>query len=145
MFSCLHPLRRVHPPPLWGQKLLAVCPSSEQGMCPELGNPWGSRGRNGLCKSRVGNTAVSVSAVVAWRKPRQGSDPDVLGCLQMQNAGGFSWVRHATSGLGKMSRIGSERKKCTKFSVKIDISIYSWVVMILQNASSSSRSSDPFC
>lgn len=44
--------------------------------------------------------AVSVSAVVAWRKPHQGSDPDVLGCLQAQDAGGFSvgmarnkWIR----------------------------------------------------
>lgn len=32
--------------------------------------------------------------------------------------GASLWVRHATSGLGKMSRIGSERKKCAKFSVK---------------------------
>lgn len=65
-----------------------MCPNSEQGMYPELCNPWGRRGRNGLCA--LGNSAVSVSAVVAWRKPRQGSDPDVLGCLQTQDTGGFS-------------------------------------------------------
>lgn len=79
---------------------------------PRALHSWGRRGRNGLCrvgnaglemqgwKCRVGNSVVSVSAVVAWRKPRQGSDPDVLGCLQAQDAGGFSvgmacnkWIR----------------------------------------------------
>lgn len=120
-----------------------VCPSRAGDVPRALQSPGKQRQDQALWGWKSGGFC---SCCGMWRKPPQGSDPDVLGCLQAQDAGGFAvgmvcnkWIRK-----NEHKRKQEGKKKSTKFSVKIDISIYSWAVMILQKAASSSDDQIPF-